>query len=388
MRKKLFKWHGYAGLLACLPIFIASITGSILVFKYELDTLIRGEIVSVDSVTERQPIDTLINTVNEKHLDHEIVGWVLFQNPERSDVVYLIPKGQSDWYHIYLNGYTGEFLSIPALATEYFTDWIVELHAALLLDHTGLAIVAAYSLILMFLGISGLILHRAFWNNLFKLRTKSRRILYYSDLHKLVGAWGSPILLVLGFTGGYWNIAHLVHELDHVDEAPFVITDRMYSPALSFDDLMQDTQSRIEGFEVTYIRFPNEPDDQIIFYGDVPDSSFLASQYASNITYDHETGDYQSKSDIRSAGALHHIIDSFRQLHFGTFGGLVSRIIWFVVGITPVILTITGLYLWFKRRKARQTKKQKIAKKHQSEKKVEKLNTEGKNDLGEKPVLM
>jgi uncharacterized iron-regulated membrane protein len=387
MRKKLFKWHGYAGLIACLPLFIISITGSILVFKYELDTLIRGEIVSVEGVTKRQSMDSLITKVNEKHIDHEIVGWVLFQDPERSDVVFLMPSEQSNWYHIYLNGYTGEFLSEPALATDYFTDWLVTLHAELLLDHTGLAIAAVYSLILIFLGVTGLILHRAFWKNLFKLRTKARRILYYSDLHKLVGAWGSPILLVLGFTGGYWNIAHLVHELDHVGEAPFVMTDRMYNRALSFDELMVDAQVRIPGFDATYIRFPNEPDDQIIIYGDVPDSALLASQYASSITYDQQTGGYQSKTDIRSVGILHVIVDSFRQLHFGTFGGLLSRIIWFVVGIIPAILTVTGLYMWFKRRKAKQAKKNKIAKRLQERKHAEQPNQESIDEHTEKPAI-
>jgi uncharacterized iron-regulated membrane protein len=150
---------------------------------------------------------------------------------------------------------------------------------------------------------------------------------------------------------------------------------------------MLDAQVRIPGFDATYIRFPNEPDDQIIIYGDVPDSALLASQYASNITYDQQTGDYQSKTDIRTVGILHVIVDSFRQLHFGTFGGLFSRIIWFVVGIIPAILTVTGLYMWFKRRKAKQAKKNKIAKRLQERKHAEQPNQESIDEHTEKPAL-
>ena len=362
MRKTLFKWHSYIGLFSVLPLFLISLTGSLLVFKYELDTLLRGDMVSVAQVEERLPLDDLIGVVNTVHQDHEIVGWVLFQNPERSDVVYLMPIGSSDWYHIYLDGYTGAILSEPGTATTYFTDWLVELHASFLLGDTGLIIVFVYSLLLIVLGVSGLILHRKFWRNLFKLRTQARRILYYSDLHKLLGAWGSPILLILGITGGYWNVAHVLHEMEHHEEEHFVMEHRMYSNDISFDGLMADAPSRVAGFETTYIRFPNEADDQIALYGDVPDTNFLTSQYASSITYDRDSGEYLSHIDIREASALRVFLDTFRQLHFGTFAGVTSRIIWLVVGFFPIVLGCSGLYLWLKRRRARKAKQQRLQK--------------------------
>ena len=46
------------------------------------------------------------------------------------------------------------------------------------------------------------------------------------------------------------------------------------------------------------------------------------------------------------------IDDSFRKLHFGYFLGLPSKILWCILGLSPVILACTGLYLyWFRRRK-------------------------------------
>lgn len=382
MKKKLFKWHSYAGLIAFLPILLLCLTGSFLVFKYEIDTLIRHNMVSVpeaDMSQERMPLDSLVNQVNTKYSDHEVVGWVLFQEPERSDVVYLMPKGTSDWYHIYLNGYTGEFLSQPAQATDYLTDWILEFHASFLLHETGLAIATVFSLFLIFLGISGLILHKKFWKNLFKLRTNARRILYYSDLHKLIGAWFSPILLVLGFTGGYWNVAHLLHELEHHAEGDhFVMEERMYSNTLSFDDVLNRASDHVEGFKTTYIAFPNEPGDQLSLYGDVPEKSFLLSQYSSVVRFDRDTGEHLSSYDIRQAPALHLIVDSFRKLHFGTFAGTASQIIWVIAGLAPLILTISGLYIWWKRRGIRQRKANKKANAAVAPNAIEPETSEGK----------
>lgn len=358
MKKKLFKWHSYVGLISLLPLLIVSVTGSILVFKYEIDTLLREEMVNSEVAETRLPLDELITKVNAYHDPYEIVGWVLFQEKQRSDAVYLMPRGTDDWYHIYVNPYSGDILSEPAKSTDYLTDLLVEFHASFLLNESGVAIVFIYSLLLIFLGISGLIIHRKFWKNLFKLRGQARRILFYSDLHKLVGAWGSPVLLILGVTGGYWNIAHLLHEYEHyIEDDHYIMEHRLYNEALSFDDLIVDSAVRHDGFVATYIAFPHEGDDHIRFYGEVPDTLFVTSQYSSTVEYHRETGAFLSKFDIREASALYVFIDSFRKLHFGTFAGMASRIIWFIVGLIPVILAFTGAYLWLRRRKARVAKR-------------------------------
>ncbi|WP_462169905.1 PepSY domain-containing protein [Pseudoalteromonas xiamenensis] len=62
--------------------------------------------------------------------------------------------------------------------------------------------------------------------------------------------------------------------------------------------------------------------------------------------------------DIREAPAFFTVVDSFRKLHFGYFAGLTSKIVWCVIGLTPLIFTITGSYLWLRRRKPNQSRKQ------------------------------
>ena len=54
--------------------------------------------------------------------------------------------------------------------------------------------------------------------------------------------------------------------------------------------------------------------------------------------------------DIREVGIGWQVIDSFRKLHFGYFAGLVSKVLWAVIGLSPVWLAGTGFYLWLTRR--------------------------------------
>ncbi|MEH2180217.1 PepSY-associated TM helix domain-containing protein [Nostoc sp.] len=47
------------------------------------------------------------------------------------------------------------------------------------------------------------------------------------------------------------------------------------------------------------------------------------------------------------------IIDSFPTLHFGSFGGLPTRILYVFVGLSPLILFITGFVMWWYRYKGK-----------------------------------
>ncbi|MHC5819834.1 MAG: PepSY domain-containing protein, partial [Nostoc sp.] len=40
------------------------------------------------------------------------------------------------------------------------------------------------------------------------------------------------------------------------------------------------------------------------------------------------------------------VLNSFAPLHYGTFGGLPTRILYVFVGLAPLILFITGLVMW------------------------------------------
>lgn len=353
MRKKLHQWHAYSALFALIPLIIISITGSILVFKVELDTWLMPEKMQVADVKHmpRLPLDLLMTKVSEKYPDYAIGSWEIF-NTSRTDTAYLIKYGTTDWYKLYLNQYTGELLSTPVGTSDDFTDWLLDLHFKLLLETNGMFVGAIISIILQFLGISGIVLYRKFWSNFFTLRFKQARRILFSDLHKMVGIVSSPIILVLGFTGAYWNISEVIHEVsEHVIEEPYLIQKALYSPEISLQAKYENTAKVIKGFEATYMLMPFEPELNITFFGKISTSNPLNSNYASTITYDKLSGDMVHSVDVRAAGTGHVVVDSFRRLHFGHFAGLTSKIIWCVVGLSPVILAITGVYLyWYRRR--------------------------------------
>ena len=362
MRKSLFKWHSYGALIALIPLFIISITGSILVFKVEIDTLLMPDkmLVSADSPNQRLPLDTLTAEIKKQFPRYEIGTWEIFDEHTRTDTAYIIEQNSNNWFKVYLNQYTGEILSTPVGLSENITDWLLDLHYKLLLETKGMFVGAIVSVILLFLGISGIVLYRKFWSNFFTLRLKKARRIFFSDLHKMVGIASSPVIIILAFTGAYWNIAEVIHEVsDHIIEEPYLIKSALYSPSLSLDQLHSQTKNHLESFEATYLVLPYKPAMNITFYGKVASGNPLTSNYASTISYDKNSGALINTQDVRSANALHVSVDSFRKLHFGHFAGLTSQVIWCLLGLSPVILAFTGLYLyWFRNRKNKILQKQ------------------------------
>jgi len=355
MKKKLHKWHSVSALIAMIPLFLICITGSILVFKVELDNFLMPEkmLVKESSPVERLSLDRLMAKVKAEHTNYEIGSWELFDNGIRTDTVYLIKHHTTQWKKLYINQYTGEILSKPVGLSDNLTDWMLDLHYKLLLDTNGIFLGAIVSLLLLFLGISGIVLYRKFWLYFFTLRFKQARRIFFSDLHKLIGISSAPVLLILAFTGAYWNIAEVVHEVsEHIVEEPYFITKPLHNAEISVQSLLEDNQKTIHDFKANYLVMPYEPSVNFTFYGKVNSNNPLNSDYANSITYDKDSGEVIHSQDIRSANGLVVAIDSFRKLHFGHFAGLPSKILWCVLGLSPVILSITGLYLyWFRQRR-------------------------------------
>lgn len=359
MKKKLHLWHRYFGLVVALPLIVISLTGSILVFKEEIDHLLMPQLATVDAKPgTRMPYDVLQSTIKHALPHYEIGSWEVFDDGRTADRVYLIKHGTVEWSKIYLDQYTGQVRSSPQAVNYYLTDWLLDLHYKFLIGDTGLWFTGLISLMLMFLGITGLIIYRQFWKKFFTLRLHVKRIAFFSDLHKLVGIWSAPILLIIGFTGVYWNVAEIIHhEFEHADETPVLVTGPLYNQQLSIDALMAQSVNQMGGFRPTYVLFPYEPDLQITVFGEVQDISFVTSEYSSTVSFDKQTGTQLPNYDIREAPLFLVIVDSFRTLHFGYFAGLTSRIIWCLIGLTPLIFSITGCYLWLKRRKPQRKKR-------------------------------
>ncbi|MCE9678062.1 PepSY domain-containing protein [Shewanella sp. AS1] len=352
MRRTLWKWHGWLGLFTALPLFIVALTGSLLVFKAEIDQWLMPEIVYAEN-SQRLPFDLLVKQADKALPDYEILAWDFAKEPGQSDLVYSAKYGSYDWTLFYVDPSNARLLSEPAPYNDYFTNWVLDLHQTLLADHYGLMITALVSLLLIFLALSGFILHKQFWRTFFTLRWNKSLRLFLSDGHKMLGIIGAPLFLIFGFTGAWWNIEHLIEEIDEPDPAQFIITQAYYNKGINLDSVLTEASHAIDKFETHFVRFPDKSYPGIHLFGSASDKGMIRSDYGSIISFDDQSGKQTSALDVTKSPALYQFTDTFKPLHFGDFAGLTVKIIWCVVGFFPCLMALSGFIMWRKRRPAK-----------------------------------
>lgn len=352
MTKRLWQIHSWTGLLAGLALLVIGVSGSLLVFGKELETVFNPGFMRVEQVQqERLPMDELLTSANRQLPDYEVAGWLIrHDDPQLADVLYVLRHGTDQWRAGTLDPYTGKLLATPRQYTETLTGWLLELHYTFFGDHIGMIATAVLGLLLCGLGVSGLWLYRDFWSNFFRLRWRASGRIFFSDLHKTIGISSVVFNLVLGFTGAYWNIAHVFGEwMNGEHEQPKVVK-RMYSDSISLDKIIAEGGRRIPGFRANFISLPNEPDAPITLWGKVKSSNPLRGTYGSTVVFDAQTGEFKQANDIRKAGLWAQFVDMFEPVHYGNFGGWPVKVLWCAAGLTPGLLAVSGFLIWWKRR--------------------------------------
>jgi uncharacterized iron-regulated membrane protein len=237
-------------------------------------------------------------------------------------------------------------------SNQTFTGWLLELHYTLFGRHIGVLIAGVFAALLCLLGVSGVWIYRNFWRSLFRLRWNLSGRIFFSDLHKMVGISSVGFNLILGFTGAYWNLTHVLgHFLDGPEPPASKINGGVRAESLSLEGLLQQARTKIPGFEWTYITLPAKTDEPIVFYGRLENQHALRGEFGSSVTFNSQTGDLENSVTIRSIDLWNQITDSFEPLHFGTFGALPIRILWCLGGLAPGILGIAGYILWWRRKR-------------------------------------
>ncbi len=355
--KTLWRVHSWLGLLAGLPLLLIALSGSILVFKDELDGLLRpGEVRAEPLPGGRLSYDELHRKAAAALPEHETVGWAIYHGePARADFLYVMEHGEDEFLNVHLNPYTGALLHPPHDLEDSATGWLLSLHFRLLGGHLGEAVTGIIALMLCMLGITGFMIYRKFWKGFLTFRWKTGWRTLSGNLHKRIGALFSPVFLLLGLTGAWWNIAHIVEDLRQPEEPmeDGEIHGGHLRENYPFDRILAESREHIPNYVPNYISFPFHPGEPVRLFGAYEQQNPLRSPYHSQVHFDSETTAHLSTIRIEETGLWPQILDSFTPLHFGTFGGLPVKILWCVVGASPGFLALSGAFVWWRRRPVR-----------------------------------
>ncbi|MES2474798.1 MAG: PepSY-associated TM helix domain-containing protein [Verrucomicrobiota bacterium] len=352
MKRRIYQLHSWLGLIAGLALLVIGLTGSLLVFKQEIDGQLAPDLVlQADPTQPRLDHDAFLATLQGHLPNHKIVGWGKGPSPGSADAVYAVKVGETEGKMFYADPATGMPRNTDLEKHETVSDWLLKLHYTFFADHVGELIVGLFGIVFCALGITGVILYRNFWKTLFRLRWKMSARIFFSDVHKMVGISSTAFNLVLGITGAWWNLSHLIgHLAEEVPEPVVKTVERQWADTVSIEKLVADARAKLPGYKANWISLPFESGGDVMMFGGTEDQGVLRSPYGSIVVFNGATGELKSATKANEVGLWGQVLDAFRPLHFGNFGGLPVKILWSLGGLAPAILALSGTFLWWKRK--------------------------------------
>ncbi|MBG1263853.1 PepSY-associated TM helix domain-containing protein [Nostoc commune] len=363
LRNIVLTLHRYIGLAVGLIAIMVGLTGSLLVFQHEIISVQRHQqIGAIAPQGEPLPIERILNTVKSAYANQPDALLQRLYLPAKPDepfnVVYATKE--NDWIENYVHPYTGAILgnNLEINAIQRLFKIAYELHYSLLAGDIGLKIVGIVGFLGCVLSITGIILWPG-WRKLtagLKIKWNAHPMRVNFDIHKVAGIVAAVFLVLTFFTGFCWNLGEFTTPLIYTatfssEQAADPVSKPIPGLApLKLVEQMKTAQAMLPHASLRSIDFPAKPENALRFRFKLPQEKVEYGN--SNVYLDRYSGKVLRLNNALKSSLGDRVLNSFEPLHYGTFGGLSTRILYVFVGFTPLILFITGFVMWRDRRKS------------------------------------
>jgi uncharacterized iron-regulated membrane protein len=343
-RNRISTLHGFIGILGGLFLVVMGLTGSAIVFHQEIDHTLNAPLMQVVPQGKPVAIDTFWNSVQTSVPGGRLES---IQMPQTQNETYrfeLKAKDKTLW-EVFVHPYTGKVLGMRQGERTPFMSLLYNLHHDLSAGNFGLWLVGFSGLILMLQSITGLMLWTG-WRKLasgFRIRWGAPTRLLSFDLHNVGGIIANLLLLISGLTGVVIVGAHILL----APPAEVAKVPPSFQPKVALSELLRKADSAIPNGVTTSVSFPDA--QTIVVAKKLPQDH--ARFYFSSVTLDGLTGQILEVNQVSDPVPMWKFLMAIADLHFGTFGGLPTRILYLFLGCMPTLLFATGLVNWRRRRR-------------------------------------
>jgi uncharacterized iron-regulated membrane protein len=346
-RNVVFSFHRSIGLLLGLWLILISLSGAIIVFQKELDHAFYHALWQVTPQSTQVSLDTMTASVVSTHPKHPL--WFI-EFPEREDQSYVFNQKLPKEHRLqtFINPYTGKVLG--SRIWEYSAiGFPFTLHHDFFMGQFGMVMVGVSGGALLLMTITGILLWPS-WRSLrggFKIRWRSPLPLLSYDLHKTGGILSGLFFSVTAVTG---VIIVIVHFLPMFNEAPDTKPLPNKEP-IALSVLVQKANQALPEGKVSMIEFPDDDRQVLLVRKKLPNQE-TGRFDLSTVEVNRYSGKVGEVSKVVKADPFFQFLVATADLHFGTFGGLPTRLLYLLVGMMPTALFGTGLAMFLRKRRA------------------------------------
>lgn len=352
-KKIFFKIHSWIGIKLSILFFIVCFSGTLATISHELDWLFNPSIRATPQ-KELASKNTMVNNIKQKYPLGELGYLESTPEPYLCNIAFVTENEQL--YYVFVNQYTGE---VQGAATFTIQRYLRDLHYYLFIPYgIGHYTVLVFGFMLFISSITALVFYKQWWRKLFELKIGNGPVVLFRSLHRLIGVWSVPFTILFSVTGIWYflertNTASIskiantqIPKIEGLDMDSTAFTQIHYT--IDYDRVVEAAQKAIPHVVVRDILPPSNKDEPIYVTGtsDVPLVRNRANRvYIHPTTY--EIVGVQNAKNLNSITWLNDIVDP---LHFGYWGGMATKIIWFLGGLGISFLVATGIWISLKRK--------------------------------------
>lgn len=358
-RATLLKLHRWVGIALALMLFVQGLTGSLLVFRDEIDRMLHPELVLVPAPSQ-VPIQQLVTAVRRAAPDATLQR-IRFDAGDGAPI-FVMRGGDDQPYLVAVDPWRGVILRQGGYAA-WPTEFLFRIHDELLSGRAGEIILSMEGVALAFLGIAGFVI---WWPGRRRLKSGFRVITGQGadralrTTHRALGASIAVMLLMSGITG-----ALLIHRtvlqswLPMVPRPKFSIDAQVGRTLIPIDAMLERARLELGPLPLRELRFSGTEGQVIAFY--FQDETSLRPNATRQYFYNAYDGTELGRYEPAALPALNTAYDWLYTIHTGRAARLPGRTLVLAGGLSLVFFATSGVWLWLSAQRQRRARRLKSA---------------------------
>jgi uncharacterized iron-regulated membrane protein/ABC-type Fe3+-hydroxamate transport system substrate-binding protein len=376
LRRVVTRVHRWTGLVIMACMLVAAVTGTWLTFRIEMDRLVNPELRTVRPGPQYVTLESVVEAIEQRFPNASVHTLTMQHRADDSISAYLDSNNGAplELDRVFYNPYSGAFLGGSNTRELIFrranADALIDrLHYSLWINSWGLQLMGAVAGIWLLTSVVGLVLA---WPRLWLrlrgwamvLSARADRGPYQANyqLHRAVGVWFFPVLILLAFTSFYQNLPQYVRPVVNIfsplAERPRGRAVPAGAPTISPDLALERLRARYPDAQADSIGFDRRSGRYSILFRLPEDLSTHGDNW---VFVDLASGGIIGEKIDRTSRAGDRFLTWIFPLHTGVAFGLPGRIVIALAGVGLVCMMLTGFYVWGTkwrmRRRAHMTRK-------------------------------
>lgn len=350
-RKRLYELHSWVGFHLALLMSVILFTGTIATISNEIDWIFQHD-MRVMPGEERVSWSKMDQSIRNYAPDRNISSIQSMGGDYLAHRARVIDQfGNQSFVHV--NQWTGEVTgeTHPFTVQRFFRD----LHRYLFIPNViALPIVCSMAFVLLISLYTGLKTSRNWRTLMTRVRFNKGARIMWGDAHKAAGLWSIWFFAVIAVTGIWYLLewGYGAAGTKMVPDRPAIVAERVieYGPVIDdrpLADIVTSAKAAYPELQIASIQYPGTANGTFTVLGF--DANPLLRERANMVFIDPEDAsviEVLTEHDLPLDTYLNEMADP---LHFGNFGGLITKLLWFVFGVSLTGLSFTGVWLTWRR---------------------------------------